>query len=200
MPIQPFQIAPAPIDQGAQVSDPTPPANSGTFYTKNVGGKIEGFYTNTTGDTVQLTDNGQLAGGGGIAVFEKMMKNTDTNPMPIGMPVSITSTGSIVPGDSDSADGQQPVGITLETIAVGEFGKVALYGRNIAGILTGMGFIPGDDVFLGETGGNFISDPTNDLTGGNDSIIKMGVAAAPDGQVGASATDLILIRQVISNP
>jgi len=200
MPIQPFQIAPMPVEQTAVGSDPTPAANSGVFYAKEVSGKVEAFFNNEDGDAVQITDNGVLSGGGGIQVFEKSMRNDHGSAIQIGMPVSITSNGAVVPGDSDAAEGQQPVGIALEVIAPNAFGKIALFGRNLAGVLTGMGFFPAEDVFLGETGGNFVKSPTNDLTGDNDSIIKMGIAATPDGAVGAAATDLILIRQVISNP
>ena len=195
MPIQPNQIAPAPIQQDPQVGTPSLPVGKGMFYTKTVSGKVEAFYVNGDGQDIQITSNGEVVG---INYFEKTMINGDTQPIPSSVPVSIRqSDGAMLPGDANAVNGQQIVGITLGSVAVGQPGRVSLFGRCLPGILTSMGFLPGEEVYLGETAGSFAH--ANQVSPESDSIIRLGVAAVADGTTGAAATDLILIREVVSN-
>lgn len=199
MPIQPYQLAPQPQSQDAQASDPTPAANQGTSYVKTVSGKRELFFKNDAGDVVQITANGQVVGGSLAEAFEKPMVNGDVATIPAGKPVSIKGDGSYVLGDSDSADGQEPVGITLASVAVSAVGSVALFGRNMPGVLTGLGFAPGDDIFIDEASGQYTNTVAG-FTGDDDSIVRIGVAAAANGVTSANATDLIMMREVLIRP
>lgn len=128
----------------------------------------------------------------------KVMQNLSGATILAGKPVSKKSDGSIVAGDSDAADGQQLIGISLEEILDTETGNVALFGQNIPNAVSGLGFAPGDEVYLSETGGY-----TNDhgsFTGDNDSIFKIGIADCPAGNASGTATDLILFPEVLSRP
>jgi hypothetical protein len=65
--------------------------------------------------------------------------------------------------------------------------------------LVGLGFAPGDEIFVGETTGGYVNDIAP-FTGNNDSIIKIGVADCAAGTASSVATDLILIPHVIARP
>ena len=65
--------------------------------------------------------------------FAKQARNTTGSTIAANSPVSRSSDGSIVPADSDSAQGQRPIGVTLESIAHNAFGLIGLVGRNISG-------------------------------------------------------------------
>lgn len=54
---------PVPLDEQGVV--PTPVANRGFVYSKDVGGITELFYEDEGGQEIQITDNGAVAGGGG---------------------------------------------------------------------------------------------------------------------------------------
>ena len=137
-------------------------------------------------------------GGGGSASIEKTMESSHTSAIPINTPVSKKTDGTIVPADSDAADGQVFIGITSEEIASGSQGIVKLVGQNITGALTGLGFAVGDDVYLAETGG-YTNDP-NSFTGDDDSIIRIGVADCSEGTASSTANDLIMFPEVLIRP
>lgn len=197
MPIQPYQIAPQPIQQDAQGSDPAVAANQGVFFVKTVSGRREMFFKNDAGDVVQVTSNNAVSGG--TQVFEKSMMNNTGLTILGNKPVSINALGEVVLSDSDGALTQEPIGITLENIPNGSAGRVALFGRNMIGVLTGLGFAPGDDIFMDEAAGGY-TNTTAGFTGADDSIVRLGVAAAANGVSSASATDLIMMREVLIRP
>lgn len=199
MPIQPYQIAPQPIAQTVQASDPSVSVNQGVTYSKTISGRRELFYKNDNGDVVQITSNGLVAGTAGAPAFEKLMINNTGAPIAMNKPVSIKPDGSIVLADSDAVDTQEAIGITLEAINDATAGRVALFGRNIAGALTGLGFAPGDSIFMDETAGAY-TNSTAGFTGDNDSIVRIGVAAAANGITSVNATDLIMMREVLIRP
>lgn len=150
---------------------------------------------------MQLIDNAIAAGGGGgsSANLTKVMANEDSATIEAGVPVSKLSTGGVVKADSDGVSRQQLVGITKEEIAVGSTGEVYLLGQNIPGVLTGMGFAVGDEIYLSESLGGYTNDPDS-YTSGDDSIIKIGIADCSVGVASAVATDLILFPDVIIRP
>jgi hypothetical protein len=199
MPIQPYQIANSPLPQEQQGADPSVEANQGVTYVKTVSGKRELFFKNDADDVVQITDNGAVAGAAGPNPTEKLMLNNSGVLIDSKKPVSIKSDGSIILADSDAPEGQAPIGITLQSIANASAGVVALFGRNIPGALTGLGFNPGDDIFIDETAGEYTNNPSG-FSGSDDSIIRIGVAAAADGTTSINATDLIMIKEVLIRP
>ena len=127
-----------------------------------------------------------------------MAKNETGNSIPIHTAVSKSSNGTIVTADSDAAQGQQAIGVTLEQIANNTFGRIGLVGRNVPGALTGLGITSGQDVYISETAG-FTNDP-NSFTGDDDTVIFIGIADSADGVASGTATDLIMVRQVLVTP
>lgn len=196
MAISSKQISPEPIKQEALASDPSVDAGEGIFFSKLVSGVPEAFFKNGSGQVTQLTLGGELIGGS--ANFEKLMVNNSGSTIVANKPVSITSTGSIVLGDSDVEEASRPIGFMKASTNNAGTGRVILFGRNIPGVLAGLGFAPGDDIFLSETAGVMTNNPA-DFTGDDDTIVRLGVAACADGATGALATDLILIREVLVN-
>lgn len=198
MPIQAYQIAPNPVTQDAQVAAPALDPGEGAFFAKEVNGKVEAFYANGDGDEIQLTSDGIVLG---QSVFEKVIVNGNGAPIPANTIISLKeSDGSMVAADSDAANGQQPVGMTINLVAFPGSGKVALFGRNMKDALDGLGFAPGKDIFLGEAPGTYTDDPQGELTGADDALVKVGVSACSDGVTNALAKDLILIRDFIAAP
>lgn len=59
------QIEPNPKVNNAQPTKPTTGGGKGTFYPKDVSGRVEGFYEDDTGVEIQLTEAGAVKGGGG---------------------------------------------------------------------------------------------------------------------------------------
>lgn len=197
MPIAANQISPAPIAQTSQVSDPTLTSGQGTFYAKNISGVVEAFFTNGNGQVVQLTKNGVIIGGEITFSFEKSFVNGFAGIIPAQTPVAIKTDGSIVPGDAEEASlASEVIGFTKVAIPQSTNGVVILFGRSVAGALAGLGFAPGDEIFIDETAGAMTNN-TNTFTGNDDVILRLGVAAMPDSTTGSAATDLIMMREYI---
>lgn len=199
MPIAANQLEAKPAKQEALGSDPSLVAGEGIFYTKSVSGVVEAFFKNGSGQVIQLTSNGQLIGGDIVNSFEKSFTSGHSGIIAAKTPVALKDDGSIVPGDSDDVDAAQIIGFTKTSIAIGANGVVILFGRNMPGALTGLGFTPGAEIFIDETAGS-LTDDVSGFTGADDAIIRLGVAAMPDNTTGAAATDLIMMREVIGSP
>lgn len=133
------------------------------------------------------------------SLFNKTMQSGFVGIIAAGVPVSKTSDGRIIPADADGAGAQEPIGISLVPFySYDDLGAVHLFAPNVSGVLTSLGFIPGEEIFLGESGG-YTNNP-NAFTGDNDSIIRIGVADCASGAASAIATDLIINTQVIIRP
>lgn len=196
MSISSKQISAEAIRQTAVASDPSVDAGDGLFFSKLVGGVPEAFFKNGSGQVSQLTSGGEVIGG--AANFEKMMINGEGSTITQNKPVSIKDDGSVCLADSDVTQRSRPIGFmkaaTSNTIA----GKVILFGRNLPGVLTGLGFAPGDDIFMSETAGMLTND-AGSFSSNDDNIVRLGVACCADGVTGVLATDLILMREVLAN-
>jgi hypothetical protein len=194
MSISSRQLKAEPLNQDALGSDPTVGAGQGTFFAKTVLGVPEAFFKNGNGHVIQLTSGGELIGG--AAFFEKSFVNGAGAPMIVNELISLATDGSIVEADSDSAQGQRPIGFLKAATAFPGNGKVIMFGRNLAGVLAGLGFAPGDDIYMSETAGQLTNDP-NTFTGGNDTIVRLGIACMAENTTGSLATDLILMREIL---
>jgi hypothetical protein len=116
-----------------------------------------------------------------------------------GRPVSKRADGKIMEADTDVIGASQPIGISLVPLGMNEIGNILLFGPNATGVLNGLGFIPGDEIFIGETTGGYVKDITT-FSGNDDSIIRIGIADCAAGAASTMATDLILMSTIIARP
>ena len=115
----------------------------------------------------------------------------------INTPVSVDpTTGKYVSAESDRANAQNVEGYTLQpAVGVDASINILLVGPNLSGFLTGLGFAPGDEIFLGEAGG-FTNDVST-FSDNNDTVMKLGIAAPEAGLASTEAKDLIMQTEVI---
>ena len=129
-------------------------------------------------------------------VMTKIWHNTSGFDIQAGRLVAKKSDGSICDGDADVRGTAVILGTSVSVIVNNTQGAVRLYGANLQAALTGMGMAPGDSVYLAVGGGY-----TNDLSSISvdvDEIIRVGYADCPAGVASSTATDLIMILEVIS--
>lgn len=128
-------------------------------------------------------------------IFFKQMEAADA--IAINRPVAKLSNGKIVQADSDGE--QNIIGYALAAASAdGDLINVLTLGANLANAVTGLGFAPGEEIFLDESGG-YTNDPDT-FSGNDDSIIKVGIADCAAGVASATATDLICFAEVIARP
>lgn len=151
-----------------------------------------GYFKTVYADEVINTQSAKAVKG------TKMMMNTTGSPIAAFTPVAKHSSGSIYPADTDAVTGQKYIGITLAAIAHNAAGPIKTVGDNIPDCILGLGFTPGQDIFLGEDGG-YTNDITG-FTGDNDTILKVGIADCEEGTASGTAKDLIMWTEVISRP
>lgn len=158
------------------------------------------FIDSTNADAMSVKGTGGAVspiGSTGSNIFIKQMQAAGV--IATNMPVSKRPDGKIEQADSDAATGQEVVGFALAAAAGnGSLINVLCVGANIAGALTGLGFTPGQEVYLSENSG-YTNDP-NSFTGNNDSIIRLGVADCAAGAASTVVTDLIVFTEVIVRP
>lgn len=135
------------------------------------------------------------------AIMIKLKQNTSAANIAVNTPVALMPDGGIIKADSDGISAQIIIGVVLDAMLIGEQGRVALIGPNAAGVLTGLGFAPGDAIYLNQDGTNrgFTNNPA-DLTGANDSLIIIGYADCAAGVASVTANDLIMFAEVIARP
>ena len=116
-----------------------------------------------------------------------------------GSPIGKMADGRVILCSSDQVNRKNFIGYALQASTyVGQPVNVFLVGPNIAGILTGLNFAPGDHIMIGENG-EYVNN-TNSFTGSNDDYITVGIADCPGGPVASvAATDLISLPDRIMN-
>lgn len=139
-----------------------------------------------------------IGGGGSENLLLKQMQNLSGVSIPVNTPIAKKPDGSIIAADSDGADTQVIIGVAAAIIADSAMGNVSLIGPNVAGALTGLGFAPGDAIYLGKTGG--YTNDLNTLVVGTDSYIRIGYADCAAGAASNVATDLIMFGEVLARP
>ncbi|HEY9659543.1 MAG TPA: hypothetical protein V6C65_13880, partial [Allocoleopsis sp.] len=145
--------------------------------------------------TKQSGSSSSVSGGG---IPTKTMVSDEA--IPINTAIAKKSNGKIVKADADDPARQNIIGVTAVAFASPDItGEVNPVGPSVAGILTGLGFAPGDEIYAGTTPGTFTNDPTtiNTDTG---SIIFMGYADCASGVASNVATDLIMVMEIVSRP
>jgi len=150
--------------------------------------------TKTTGGTDQPVGTTSSSD-----IFIKLKTNTSGVSIPANTRVSLKSDGGICLSDSDDPNARQSIGMALESIAPAATGKVLLDGPNAVGAVAGMGFTPGRSILLSRTPGMLtadlsIFDPAQDV------IMKVGIADCSTGTALGTASDLIMVTEVISTP
>lgn len=141
--------------------------------------------------------DGSLGGGGGAKAM------IAGEAIAAGKPVSKrASDGKVVKADSDGSGTQNFIGISTTSAAGdGSAITVRLLGANVAGVLTGLGFVTGDEIFMDETAGAYTNGAGVDaFTGANDSILRLGMADCAAGSASTTAVDLIMFPEVITRP
>lgn len=142
---------------------------------------------------------GAIAGsGGGSASFSKTMQNLSGATIPLGRPVAKKPDGSIAEAEAVKTGDTVVIGVALAAIANSDTGAVALIGQNVAGAVAGLGFAPGDPVYLAD-GGGYTNDAAS-LNSSNDVILRFGYADCAEGTASNLATDLIIFPEVVSTP
>lgn len=171
-------VAPAGVPNGALFLDST---NGNTPTVKGTGGNVDPISPVATSNILIK----QMQAAGAIA---------------LNRPVSKRADGKIEFADSDSISGQNVVGFAQQVAtADGDLINVLCVGANIVGAITGLGFTPGQEIYLSEDGLGYSNDPGS-FTGNNDSIIKVGIADCAAGTASATASDLILFPEVVARP
>lgn len=133
----------------------------------------------------------------GASIFIKQMEAGEA--FTVNMPLSKRTDGKVVVGDADGVNGQKIIAYSLEASAGnGSLVNVLCLGANLVNAITGLGFTPGDNVFMGENG-EYINNIVN-LTGNNDSIIILGIADCSSGVASATANDLVVFTKVVARP
>lgn len=120
-------------------------------------------------------------------------------PIPNRVPVSKRPDGKIIEADSDAVNAQNFIGFSMQVASAnGDLINVLTVGANIENAILGLGFVPGDEIYLSENMG-YTNDPAS-FTGNNDSIIKVGIADCSAGIASSTAKDLIAFSAVVARP
>jgi hypothetical protein len=158
------------------------------------------FIDSTNANAASIKDTGGVVfplNAGSTNIFIKQMQADGA--IAINRPVSKLANGRVIAADSDLASGQDYCGFALQAAAApGDLINVLCVGAVLANAVFGLGYAPGDEIYLAETGG-FTNDP-NSFTGGDDSIIKVGIADCAAGVASGVAVDLIVFSEVIARP
>lgn len=153
--------------------------------------------TKGTGETPPTNTIGQQATVN--YTFVRTGLNGDSSTIARGTPISKMTNGAIIKAQSDGANRQRFCGISMEDILPGQFGSYITPGPCITNAILGLGFAPGDEVFVHQVLGEYTNNPMN-FTGNNDSIIRVGIADCSSGEASAQAKDLIVFSDVVMRP
>lgn len=161
------------------------------------------FDSTNSGQATFKNSGGSTAVIGAVSTSNLFIKQMQADQvLAINDPLAKKADGRVIKADTDlSADSQHYIGIALQAAAnIGDFINVLLIGTNLAGAISGLGFAPGEYIYLGETGGFVNQAGLAGFTGANDIIVRVGISDCAAGLASAVATDLIAITQIVSIP
>lgn len=112
------------------------------------------------------------------------------------VPLSKLPNGKAVAADADT-NASDHIGYSVDaSTGADQAHSVILIGPNLPNALVGMGFTPGDIIYLDKVAGQYINDTSG--FGPSDNIVQLGIADCGDGLASATATDLISNNQPVS--
>jgi hypothetical protein len=160
------------------------------------------FLDSTNGNSLTTKDTtGASAPIGAVSsnnIFIKQMQAAGA--IAINRPVSKLSNGKIEAAEADIIAAGDYIGYALQAASAdGDLINVLCVGANLIGALTGLGYTPGDEVYLSQDGNGFTNDP-NTLPVGTDAVIKLGIADCSAGAASTVVNDLIVFSEVVSRP
>lgn len=127
----------------------------------------------------------------------KQMVSGET--FPTGKPLAKRPDGKVVLADSDDPTRTTFIGWSMTaSLAMNSVVSVMAIGVNLPGILSGLGFTPGDRVYMGEIPGTYTNNPDG-FTGSNDDVYQLGIADCPSGVAQNAATDLIASPRYVTS-
>jgi hypothetical protein len=114
------------------------------------------------------------------------------------VPIVKLTNGRVVLADANNINAESFCGYSMvASLAAGQSVNVMTIGPTVVGALTGLGFAPGDTIYINENGG-YTNDPGT-FTGGNDTLVKVGIADCTGGAVASPvADDLIAAYEFIA--
>jgi hypothetical protein len=186
-------------DNGVQPEGQWPSA--GTGYISETSGAMRSMYAAPA--TAQFTSDDMFAKTLGINNFafidkfmQKSVKNGTGAPLLKNRVLAWQDDGTVCYANASVHAVSDIAGLSLEDIAPNVFGQMQKTGY-IPDALTGLNALPGAAVFLSDVDGTMALTPP---TGATDSIIKMGRAEPPSGVATATANDLHMEIEYISEP
>jgi hypothetical protein len=149
------------------------------------------FSTKNSGGTPSV-----LATSAGDNPFLKTMETNEE--FPLYAPLVKLPNGRIAKADSNNINTESFCGYAMSASSgAGLAITVMCAGPNIPGALEGLGFTPGDLVYINE-GGGYTNDPST-FTGDDDTLVKVGLADCAGGPSASPiATDLIATYEFIA--
>jgi hypothetical protein len=186
-------------DNGVQPVGQWPAA--GTGYISEVSGAMRSMYAAPA--SAQFTSDDMFAKTLGINNFafidkfmQKSVKNGTLETLLKNRVAAWQDNGTVCYANASVHSVSDIAGLLLEDIAPDSFGQIQKTGY-IPDALIGLSAVPGAAVFLSDVDGTMSLIPP---TGATDSIIKMGRAEPPSGVATATANDLHMEIEYISEP
>lgn len=152
---------------------------------------FEGFFDTVYAKRVVMTETAL----GNLSQMKSKI-NGESFLVPAGTQIGLYSDGKVYKFDANDPQRWQNVGMTLQDLAPAGSGLCLLHGMNVPGVLTGLGFAPGEEVFVDNTG----AYTTGTGLDGTSVVARVGFADCTDGGASAVVTDLISSYQKIATP
>lgn len=143
-------------------------------------------------NTVRVT----IPGGGGAENFQKLVYNDTGVTIPANAATSWLDDGSVDLADPGVMALEDFAGVTVSAIPAGQYGAV-YKGGNCPNVLSTLGALPGQKVYLGVTPGSLTLTSPNPLSY---AVVQVGIAEPPTGFKTPNAVDLFMDLELISEP
>lgn len=176
------------------VLEPSPAGTAPAGSVFNDSSNANALTNKSTGGTIS-----QIGATSSADILIKQKRNMSGVSMAAARRVALKTDGTIVLADSDNISAMLDIGMSLDVIDNGNYGRVLLNGANAAGALSGLGYTAGDHIYLSKTPG-MLTNSTTSFNPETDTIMRVGIADCADGDASGTATDLIMTVEVHSSP